>query len=313
MVVVGFGGGVGGQSIAGSRADFAAFDSSCRFSAQFGSFGRGPKLCHSSGNGSAHVLRSRRSADAFPRSQVGLPKLASQDQLVLHHGDHLAPALKLLWRAQARVAPQQGLRVLAVAMFLRVAPFVAWGHLLQRERVLCDPQKPTCAWVTRLVAGTVTDHANEREFDATRLTQMQPPPARHRDGMPGFILPLPLFIWLSMRAGIIATSSALHPSAAHPACPSWGERANRRPDCECSARACHRPGLPSPAQREHSHTSGPWSQSDGWASAARAIAVGWRPLRWLFGGWQYALDRVHRSNCSLAVARGPLPKTASRS
>src|SRR6266851_3677615 len=231
LTLFGFRGGLADHSIARSRPDFAAFGSSCRFSAQFGSFGRGTQLCHNSGHGSAHLLRSRRSADAFPRPQVGLPKLASQDQLVLHNSDHLAPALKLLWRAQARVAPQQGLLLEAVAMFLRVAPFVAWGHLLQRERVLCDPQKPTFAWVTRLVAGTLAGHANEREFDATRLAQMQPLPARHRDSMPGFVLPLPLFIWLSMRAGIIATSSALHPYAAHPACPSWGERAHRRPDC----------------------------------------------------------------------------------
>src|SRR5260221_138686 len=204
LTLFGFRGGLADHSIARSRPDFSAFGSSCRFSAQFGRFGRSTQLCHNSGHGSARLLRSRRSADAFPRPQVGLPKLASQDQLVLHNGDQLAPALKLLWRAQARVAPQQGLLLETVAMFLRVAPFVAWGHLLERERVLCDPQKPTFAWVTRLVAGTLADHANERECDATRLAQMQPLPACHRDGMPGFVLPLPLFIWLSMRAGIIA-------------------------------------------------------------------------------------------------------------
>src|SRR5712691_4271210 len=179
--------GLADHGIAGRWLDFVAFGTSCRFSAWFRGFGRGPQLCHNSGHSPAHLLGRRLSTGALPRPKFSLPHLASQDQLVLHDGDHLAPALKLLWGAQARAAPQQGLLLEAVAMFLRVASFVAWGHLLQRESVRSDPQKPTFAWVTRLAAGAMADHANEGEFDGTRLAQMQPFPASHLNGMSGFI------------------------------------------------------------------------------------------------------------------------------
>jgi hypothetical protein len=66
--------------------------------------------------------------------QFHFNQIASQNQMSVNNGNDLAPALKLLWGAQAWLLPHQRLFVKAIAMFLPEAQHVAQRNLSQIYR-----------------------------------------------------------------------------------------------------------------------------------------------------------------------------------
>src|SRR6266852_9282488 len=103
--------------------------SSRRFSAWFGRPSRRSQLHHKFGHRPAHLLGRSVALTALPGTQTGLHQWTRQHQVIVHDGDDLAPAFKLRWGAQPGLCPQQVLLLEAIAMFMRVAPPVAQGHL----------------------------------------------------------------------------------------------------------------------------------------------------------------------------------------
>ena len=59
--------------------------------------------------------------------------------MVMSNGDDMAPKLKLLWGVQARLLPQQGLFVKAIAMLLGEAQSIAHGNLSDVGLLVPDP------------------------------------------------------------------------------------------------------------------------------------------------------------------------------
>src|SRR5713101_5449666 len=106
------------------RGPDSAFGPARRFSACFGRVGGCAQGSNNSGHGPADLLRGGRTLIRFPRQVQCLNQRTGQHQLVLHGSHQQGPALKLLGGAQARLIPQQGLFLEAIAMFVRVAPLV---------------------------------------------------------------------------------------------------------------------------------------------------------------------------------------------
>src|SRR6266480_912270 len=77
----------------------------------------------------ARGSRGRLALLVFPWAQFWLNQVAGQHQMVMHNGDHVTPALKLLWGPQTRGFPQQRLFVKAIPMLLPEAQSVSQINL----------------------------------------------------------------------------------------------------------------------------------------------------------------------------------------
>src|SRR5512135_2421720 len=82
-------------------ANHRPFGPAFRFSARLGWPGWGTQTCQQFGDPTSHVLRGRWAMLAFPRTQFCFDQITGQHQMIVGHGDDLAPALKLLRSAQA--------------------------------------------------------------------------------------------------------------------------------------------------------------------------------------------------------------------
>src|SRR6266516_3296052 len=69
--------------------------------------GWGTQTCQQFVHPASHLLWGRLALLVFPWAQFWLNQVAGQHQMVMHNGDHVTPALKLLWGPQTRGFPQQ--------------------------------------------------------------------------------------------------------------------------------------------------------------------------------------------------------------
>ncbi len=162
--------------IAWRRFDQCSFLPSGRFSAWFGRLSRRSQLCHHFGHCSPYLLWRSFPLARLPWAQRGLHLWTRQHQPIMHDSNDLAPAFKWRWGTQPGLCPQQGLRVFAIAMFVRVAPPVAQGHFWQVGVGRSVPQKPTLTRVAGLISRTMAQEADDCHLQVPRLGQMQPCP-----------------------------------------------------------------------------------------------------------------------------------------
>src|SRR5258708_1780976 len=175
-----------------------------RFSAWFGRSSRRSQLRYNFGHRPAHLLWTRWTLAGLPGTQPGVHLWTRQHQVIVHNGDDLAPAFKLRWGAQPGLCPQQALLVEAIAMFVRVAPPIAQGHLWHAGVRGSIPQKPTLARVAGPISGPMTQHAHHRHLKVSCLRQMQPRPPGHLNGMSLRLGALPAALGWSIRAWVTA-------------------------------------------------------------------------------------------------------------
>src|SRR5260370_21571426 len=108
----------------------------------------------------------------------------------------LGPALKLLWSAQARLIPQQGLLVEPIAMLLTKPQDVSQANGDQISLRITNPDEPTHARITLSIAGLRPLDADHRQVQIARIFDMQllPPTQAHWSLLLIRTLPLPIGI-----------------------------------------------------------------------------------------------------------------------
>src|SRR6266487_175730 len=173
------------------------------FSARLWWSGRGAQTWQQFVHPASHLLRSRQAVLVFPRTQFGFHQIASQHQMIMHHSDNVAPALKLLWGPQARLLPHQCLFVKAIAMLLPKAQHIAQGDLSEIGRRVTEPHEPTHARITLLVGRMRSHHTQNRDLQPASMFDMHalPPGDFHRTTF--LIGTTPRAIWLAMRRRIL--------------------------------------------------------------------------------------------------------------
>src|SRR5450631_707279 len=150
-----------------------------RFSARFGGPGWSSQLVQQFVDPAAHLLQGHATMFALPWAQLDLNEISGQKQLIMRNGHNQAPALKLLWGAQARLVPQQALFIEAIAMLLTKSQGIAQGNLRHVFLLIAKPDQPTDAWVTLAIAGMRPDHLNHGEREPTCVFDMQIAPPRN--------------------------------------------------------------------------------------------------------------------------------------
>src|SRR6266487_5597612 len=187
------------QSLANLDPRTAAF----RFSARLWCPGWGPQTCQQFVHPASHLLRGRLALLVFPWAQFWLNQVAGQHQMVMHNGDNMTPALKLLWGPQTRGFPQQRLFVKAIPMLLPEAENIPQSNLGQIHLRIADPDKPTNAWVTLLVGSMRSHHAQDCDLQPASLFDMHALPPTDFHPTTFVIGAAPRAIWLGMRTGIL--------------------------------------------------------------------------------------------------------------
>src|SRR6266516_4794109 len=165
--------------------------------------GWGTQTCQQFVHPASHLLWGRLALLVFPWAQFWLNQVAGQHQMVMHNGDHVTPALKLLWGPQTRGFPQQRLFVKAIPMLLPEAQSVSQSNLSQIGLWVADPDKPTDAWVTLLVGRMRPHHAQNSDWQPASLFDMHVLPPAHLHWTIVVIGALPHAIWLPMRRRIL--------------------------------------------------------------------------------------------------------------
>src|SRR6476660_8840520 len=105
--------------------DLGSFGSPRRFSSGLWGACRRAQLWQQFVHPATYLLWGGDPVRVLPRVKLRFYQLTCQNQVIEHKSDDLAPALKLLWSAQARLGPQQGLFLEAISMFLAKATDVA--------------------------------------------------------------------------------------------------------------------------------------------------------------------------------------------
>ena len=154
------------------RGSGSAFGPARRFSANFGRVGGCTQSGKNWDHGPTDLPGRDRTRAAFPRQAHGSYQRTGQDQLVLHGSYQQGPALKLLGRTQAGLAPQQILLLEAIAMLVGVAPLVERPHLGQGSRGLAEQ---LAAWEA-LKAGKLAEL--NRALQAAGVPEIDPSGAR---------------------------------------------------------------------------------------------------------------------------------------
>src|SRR6266704_2248622 len=190
-----------------------------RFSAGLGWLSRGAQSRKKWSHGSTNLLRGHWTRRRLPVQALGWEQGTGEDQQIMDNGHNLRPTLKLLRGAQARLVPQQGLFLKAIAMFHAIAARVERPDLRQWGRLSVHPHKPADPRIAFLVGGSMPRHADHGPLDLTRLPQVQVLPTVHLDALPMRIEAFPMPTRSTMRARVVA-SKALSIFA-------WGPRLSR--------------------------------------------------------------------------------------
>src|SRR5712691_13338974 len=190
-----------------------------RFSAWLGWLSRCTQSGQKWSHGSTNLLRGHGTRRTLPGLALGLEQGTSQYQQIMHNGHDLRPALKLLRRAQARLVPQQGLRILAIAMFHAIPARVERPDLRQRGGLSVHPHKPADPRIAFLVSRSMPRHADDGQLDLARLPQVQVLPTVHLEALPVGIEAFPMPTRSPMRARVVAGKAF--------AIFAWGPRLSR--------------------------------------------------------------------------------------
>src|SRR5450631_3771926 len=150
-----------------------------RFSARFGGPGWSSQLVQQFVDPAAHLLQGHATMFALPWAQLDLNEISGQKQLIMRNGHNQAPALKLLWGAQARLVPQQALFIEAIAMLLTKSQSIPQRNLRHVFLLIAQPDQPTDAWVTLAIAGMRPNHLNHGEREPAGILDMQIEPPRN--------------------------------------------------------------------------------------------------------------------------------------
>src|SRR6266571_2411796 len=182
-----------------SRCARRPFAPARRFSARFGHTRGCPKLLQNRWHDAPHLSGSDEVTTPFPGTIVGLPKRASQHQLVHGRCHHHTPVLELLCRAYMHFRPEQVLLEEAIGMFVRKAPPVAVHDFFQRQRHDPNPDEPT---LPRIASGPFRSSAQDPvggQLHFPRLAEVQVLTLLNLDWLAVLIGALPAFIRLAPR------------------------------------------------------------------------------------------------------------------
>ena len=170
-----------------------------RFSAWFGHMCRRPQLLQNRWHDPTRLSRGDEVTAPFPRTIAGLPKGASQHQLVHGRCHYHTPALKLLCRAQMHFLPEQVLLEKAGGILVRKAPLVTVHDFFQRQGPRSGPNEPALARITPGSFGSQTQYSIGRQFYFPCLPHVQVVPGLDLDRLAALIGALPRAIRLPPR------------------------------------------------------------------------------------------------------------------
>src|SRR6476646_8191217 len=168
--------------------DLGSSGSPRRFSSGLRGACRSAQLWQQFVHPATYLLWGGGSVRALPRVQLSFHEVACQNQVIEDNGDNLAPAFKLLWSAQARLGPQQGLLLEAISMFLAKATDVAQGDFHQISLLIANPDKPAHPRISFSVAGMRTHDAHDADLQPACFFQVQLLPPGDLDCSPLLIL-----------------------------------------------------------------------------------------------------------------------------
>src|SRR5450631_2400978 len=169
-----------------------------RFSARLWRTRKGAQTCQQFVHPASHLLRRRHTMFAFPRTQFCFDQIASQHQMIVRHGNNMAPTLKLLWGPQTRGFPQQRLFVKAIAMFLPETQSVSQSDLDHIGFLISYPHKPAHPWIALFVRGMGSHDPQNGHFQPTSLFDMHALPTADLHRTTFRIGAFPHAIWLTM-------------------------------------------------------------------------------------------------------------------
>ena len=110
---------------------------------------------------------------SFPGTIAGLPKVASQHELVHSCRDHQTPPLKLLWSAYMDFRPQQVLFEKAIAVLMGEASSIGQGHFRKLKLILANPDKPAFARIAFGSCGSFSQDTKDCHLDLSCLAKVQ--------------------------------------------------------------------------------------------------------------------------------------------